>query len=144
MPRHRGRKKKPIKIPGTWESLCSRVRQGQAESNLQQLVRLFNTLVHHIARPSQPTTSPSPHAPHHSGFRSERVKRKNLQRFCKQQPLSLAPIQMLRAWVKMGKTIKCLTLFRKGKHIFPLPHWRGHYQRPFSRGPVAIFTFLFV
>lgn len=144
MPRHRSRGK-TIKIPGTWEFLCSHVRWGWAESNLQQLVRLFNTLVHHIAQRRQPTLPSAPCIPHRSGFCSARANWMNLQRFCKQQPLSLAPLQAFQVSGKMGRSAKCLTqLFGKGKCISPIPHRNQYSQWLSSWGPAVIFKSPFV
>lgn len=108
MPRNRGRRK-AIEILGAWEFLCSSVRQGWAESNLLQLVRLYRTwlITSHADSPTPASLS--------TGFCSERASRKNLQRFFKKPPLSPLP-QSKCFWFmgKRAKTVKCFTL-SKGK-----------------------------
>lgn len=140
MPRHRNRggKKKNIKIPGTWEFLCSHVRWGWAESNLQQLVRLFNTLVHHTAQLRQPTAPPPPAFPitRHSAVQepSGRICRGS----ARSSPSPLHHSKSFKLVEEMGRSAEGLTqLLRKGKVIF-FCWWPSRW------GPVAMFKYPFV
>lgn len=140
MPRHRNRGKKKttnIKIPGTWEFLCSHVRRGWAESNLQQLVRLFNTLVHHTAQLRQPTAPPPPAFPITPHSAVQEPSGRICRGFASSSLSSLPHSKPFKFVEKMGRSTE---LTEEGQGYLPEPallvasRW----------GPVAIFKFPFV